>query len=402
VLGGNSQPLISDKRSTLASLLKQENYNTACIGKWHLGLGWQKDSANHFNYEKAITHGPLSVGFDYFYGISASLDMPPYVYIENKSITADAIEHVDASKSPQYWRAGAIGNDFKHEEVLPHLTDKAVNYIRQQAKAKQPFFLYFPLPSPHTPILPTAQYLGKSGLNLYVDFVLMTDDMVGRVLQAVKDAGIENNTIIVFTSDNGVSPQADLKQLETKGHYSSYIFRGTKADIYEGGHRIPFMVKWPAKVAAGGYSTAAVSLTDWMATTAAITKHKLADDEGEDSFNLLPLLTQGEGYKRNRYIINHSINGNFAIRKGKWKLVFAYGSGGWSQPNENQGKQNKLPPVQLFDLNNEVSEKENLANRYPRVVKRLTKQLEKIINQGRSTFGKAQTNDVKVNYLKYK
>ncbi|WP_317235237.1 sulfatase-like hydrolase/transferase [Niabella ginsengisoli] len=281
--------------------------------------------------------GPKSVGFDYFYGITASLDIPPYFYIENDKITAAKIDSIPGTTGKGFWREGPIGNDFKHEEVLPHLTQKAVAYIKAHAKTSKPFFLYFPLPSPHTPILPTKEYLGKSGTNEYGDFVLMTDDMVGRIIKAVKDAGIESNTMIVFTSDNGVSPNADLKELEAAGHQSSYIFKGTKADIYEGGHRVPFIVKWPAKVKSGTKSSETICLTDFMATAADIVNQQLKHNEGEDSYSLLPLLIRKGRYQRTS-TIHHSINGNFAIRKGKWKLAFAYGSGGWSAPVEKEAK----------------------------------------------------------------
>lgn len=402
VLWSYDKPLIDNKRATVASILKQKGYNTACIGKWHLGLGWQKDGSGKVDFAKPLTEGPNTIGFDYFYGITASLDIPPYFYIKNDKITATKIDSIPGTKGKAFWREGPIGDDFKHEEVLPHLTQKAVEYVQEQAKKTQPFFLYFPLPSPHTPILPSKEYLGKSGTNEYGDFVLMTDDMVGRVLDAVKNAGIEDNTIIIFTSDNGVSPAADLQELQAAGHQPSYVFRGAKADIYEGGHRVPFVVKWPKKVKAGTTSSATICLTDFMATAAQLTNYSLKDNEGEDSFSMLPLLLQNGEFKRTS-IVHHSIDGNFAIREGKWKLAFAHGSGGWSEPTEKNAKEMNMPPVQLFDMEKDISEKNSITSGAPAftVLQKLTKDLENIINNGRSTPGKKQANDVAVKLNKY-
>ncbi|AHF14712.1 sulfatase family protein [Niabella soli] len=401
VLWSYDPPLIPESRTTVASLLKQSGYHTACIGKWHLGLGWQQGENGKVDFNKPILGGPTAIGFDYFYGITASLDIPPYFYIKNDRITATVIDSIKGATGKGFWRAGPIGNDFKHEEVLPQLTQKATDYIKEQAAGKQPFFLYYALPSPHTPILPAKEYSGRTHTNAYGDFVLMTDDMVGKVLQAVKEAGIENNTIIIFTSDNGCSPSADFKELKAAGHYPSYIFRGEKADIYEGGHHIPFIVKWPGKVKAGTTTATTICLTDFMATAAALTHRALKDNEGEDSYDLLPLLLQKGVYQRT-YTIHHSIDGNFSIRNKNWKLEFAYGSGGWSAPREKAARTQQLPPVQLFDLAKDIAEKNNIAGKNQEIVKQLTHQMEIIINDGRSTPGAKQSNDVPVNYLKYR
>ncbi|WP_443939826.1 sulfatase family protein [Pedobacter sp. MW01-1-1] len=400
VLWSYDSLMITKNRTTVASLLKKEGYNTACIGKWHLGLGWQKDAAGKIDFNKQLTNGPTSIGFDYFYGITASLDIPPYFYIHNDKITATKIDTIKGTSGQGFWREGPIGNDFKHEEVLPRFGEKACEYIQTQAKADKPFFLYLPLPSPHTPMLPSKDFKGKSGLNDYTDFVLMTDDIVGKVLKAIKDAGIENNTLVILTSDNGVTPVSDIPTLTAKGHYSSYIYRGAKADIYEGGHRVPFVVKWPAQVKPNSKSDATICLTDFMATLAELNRQPLKDNEGEDSFSLLPLLLQKGNYTR-KNIVLHSIDGNFAVREANWKLEYAYGSGGWSTPTEKEGKQNKLPNLQLYNLKNDIAEKDNLANKNPQEVEKLTRILESTINNGRSTPGKKQKNDVPVQYLKY-
>ncbi|MGJ7029606.1 sulfatase family protein [Niabella hirudinis] len=400
VLGGDSKPLIATGRSTVAGMLKRAGYQTACIGKWHLGLGWQKDQKGNPDYTRLITKGPVTVGFDYFYGIPASLDMAPYVYVENDHITATSLDSIKGQTGKGFWRAGLAGNDFKHAEVLPRLTQKATDYIKDHAGRNAPFFLYLALPAPHTPILPSPAYRGKSHTNEYGDFVLMTDDMVGRVMQAVKDAGIENNTLVIFTSDNGCSPQANFEELAAAGHHPSYSFRGEKADIFEGGHRVPFLVKWPGKIMPGGQCGTTICLTDFMATAAAIAGTALKDNEGEDSYSLLPLLTKKDGYGR-IYTIHHSIDGNFSIRKDKWKLEFAYGSGGWSLPKEKEAKKENLPAVQLYDLSDDIAEKKNIAGASNKVVNELTRAMQTIIDNGRSTPGKPQANDVRVNYLKY-
>ncbi len=399
VLWSYDTPLIKKGRTTVASVLKQKGYETACIGKWHLGLGWQKDADGKVDFSKEITEGPNQNGFDYFYGITASLDIPPYFYIKNNKITATSIDSIEGNGGKGFWRPGPIGNDFKHEEVLPHLTNKAVEYIKDQAKSNKPFFLYFPLPSPHTPILPTKEYLGKSGTNEYGDFVLMTDDMIGKILAAVNEAGIEQNTMIIFASDNGVSPSADLKELAVKGHNPSYIFRGAKADIFEGGHRIPFIVKWPGFIKPNTESNATICLTDFTGTIADILQVKLGDHEAEDSYSMLPLFQQKGGYKRTS-IIHHSIDGNFSIRKDQWKLVFGAGSGGWSAPTTKQAKQSQLPPLQLYNLQTDIGETKNVAAAHPRVVEELSKLVKQTVENGRSTKGAAQKNDALANYLK--
>ncbi|MBS1934755.1 MAG: arylsulfatase, partial [Bacteroidetes bacterium] len=401
VLIGYDSMLIKDGRTTIASLLKESGYQTACIGKWHLGLEWQKDAFGKVDFSKPITDGPLQVGFDYFYGISASLDMPPYFYIENQKITATSIDSISANSGKGFWRAGPIGNDFRHEEVLTTMANKAVDYIKRESNSGIPFFLYLAFPSPHTPILPTAPYRGISKTNAYGDFVLMTDDMVGKVLNALKEAGIDQNTMIIFTSDNGPSPSANFKELAEAGHRPSYIYRGAKADIYEGGHRIPFIVKWPGHVKAGTVCDRTICLTDFLATAADVVHRPLNYNEGEDSYSLMPLLLQKNNYERTS-IIHHSIDGNFSIRTNQWKLIFARGSGGWSEPTEAVGKKKNLPKLQLYRLNDDIKETKNVASTHPDVVRTLSRLTKAIVENGRSTKGRKQKNDVRVDYKKTK
>jgi len=399
VLWGYDTALIARDRFTVANLFKNNGYNTACIGKWHLGLGWQKDKSDSVDFSMPLSSGPNTAGFDYSFIISASLDIPPYVYIENQRVINRKIEIIKENKGAGFWREGAIGKGQKHIKVLDDFTNKAINYIEKQADKKdEPFFLYLPLTSPHTPILPTKEFAGKTGINDYADFLLMTDALLGKIESVLKQTGLDKNTIIVFTSDNGASPMSDFKTLESKGHFSSGVYRGAKADIFEGGHRIPFIIKWPGKVAPNSISSQTISLTDFMATGANIIGSKLLDNQAEDSFSILPiLLNKPIEYKRES-IIHHSIDGKFAIRKGDYKLIFARGSGGWSAPTESVAAKSNLPDIQLYNLNTDIKEQQNLASLLPEVVTELSELLKKQIEAGRSTGGSRQKNDVTVKF----
>jgi arylsulfatase A-like enzyme len=281
--------------------------------------------------------------------------------------------------------------------VLPELTKKAVNYIGDRAKEKKPFFLYLPLASPHTPILPKKDWQKKSGFDApYLDFVMATDWAVGEVMAALKRHNLEENTLVILTSDNGCSPQADFPTLLKLGHNPNYHFRGNKADIYEGGHRVPFIVRWPGKVKvkAKAKSDAIACHTDILATCAEVIGMKLPDGAGEDSVSLLPALGLSKGAPRDGVVV-HSVNGSFAIREGKWKLCLCPGSGGWSEPRPGK-EPSGSPDVQLFDLEKDIGEKTNLQDKRREVVARLTKQLQKWVDDGRSTPGKPQQNTAPV------
>jgi len=387
VLNGNSPHLIEDGRMTAASILKPQGYHTACIGKWHLGLDWQKKpgAPREIDYTQSVQHGPTTNGFDYSFIIPASLDMAPYVYLENDKVTAIPDRVVASSGGKKKWRKGPIGSDFKHIEVLPKITEKAVSYIDQRAEGKKPFFLYFPLPAPHTPILPTEEFQGKSGTNEYGDFVLQVDWTVGQVMKALKRHGLEENTLIIFTSDNGCSPKADFAELETFDHDPSYIFRGHKADIFEGGHHIPFITRWPARIQGGSTCADTICLTDLMATAADITGYTLPNNAGEDSVSFLPDLLGTATAPVREATVHHSINGSFSIRQGKWKLELCPGSGGWSDPKPGSAQAKQLPAIQLYDLSSDIGETTNVQDRHPDVVKRLTALLQEYKDSGRST-----------------
>jgi arylsulfatase A len=395
VLFGYDEAMIEENRETMASYLKKHDYNTACIGKWHLGWEWalNSDAPQDINFNAPIKNGPTTRGgFDYFYGIIASLDMPPYVYIENDRVTALPDRETE-DKGKRFWRKGLTGADFVHEDVLPNFTDRACSYIEKQADSENPFFLYFPLPSPHTPILPTKDFLGKSGTNEYGDFCLMTDDVVGQIMDSLEKSGLTDNTILIFTSDNGCSPTANFEELAACGHNPNYIFRGHKADIYEGGHRIPLLIRWPEQIKPGSESEETVCLADLMATCAAILNEKLPDNAGEDSVSNLPvwLGTQNDEPLREA-TVHHSFNGSFSIRQGRWKLEFCPDSGGWSFPRPESDDIKDLPPIQLYDLNADIGERKNVQDKYPEIVKKLTELMTQYVRNGRSTPGYPQNN----------
>lgn len=404
VLSGFSKALIPSERVTVAKFLQQNGYKTANIGKWHLGWDWviteeadkSRDNLNarpKVDYSKPISNGPTSLGFDYSFSFCGSLDMAPYVWVENDKATMVPTKKTVDKGSQTWWREGLTSDDFVHERVLPDVSKKTVEFINENANGDQPFFIYMPLPAPHTPILPTKEFKGKSGLdNIYGDFVLMVDDVVGQVRSALEANGISENTILIFTSDNGCSPQADFAQLESKGHDPSYIFRGHKADIFEGGHRVPYLVQWPQKVKPGK-SEQLLCTTDLFATVADLIGAELRDEMAEDSYSFLPALHVKSNAETRKSIVHHSINGSFAYRKGKYKLNFCSGSGGWSAPRPNSKEAKNLPQLQLYNLKEDIAEEKNIQDQHPEIVEQFRSELTKIVNQGRSTSGLPQKND---------
>jgi arylsulfatase A len=396
VLWSWDKPLIQPDETTLGTLLQQNGYTTACIGKWHLGLGWQylTEAPDSVDFSKPLADGPNTVGFDYFFGITASLDIPPYVYVENNRPTTVPVKYTMDTSEYGWWRSGLTGEDFVHEEVLPFLTRKALTFIDNHLlnKPDDPLFLYLALPAPHTPILPTEEFRGKSGTNPYGDFVLQVDHTVGQILQSLEAHGIADETLVIFTSDNGCSPYANFPELARFGHNPSYHFRGYKADIYEGGHRVPFVARWPGHIKPGEENHQVICLTDLLATFADLTETTLKPSEGVDSYSLLPALLGVSKRPVREATVHHSINGSFAIRKGPWKLILCPGSGGWSDPKPNSPGVELLPPYQLYNLENNIGETSNLLEQYPEVVKELTALLRQYIETGRSTPGPVQEN----------
>ena len=395
VLNGYSKALIPQDRKTIAGFLKDNGYKTAGIGKWHLGWDWANVDAgtDSIDYSKKVGNGPTTLGFDYFYGFCGSLDMAPYVWIENDKPTMVPTKETVNKGKQVWWRKGPTSDDFAHEQVLPQITDKTIKYINENANKKQPFFVYMPLSAPHTPILPTEEFKGKSGLdNPYGDFVIMVDAMVGRIMSTLEEKGIAENTILIFTSDNGCSNQADYEQLATKGHDPSYIYRGHKADIFEGGHRVPYIVRWPEKVKPGK-SEQLLCTTDLFATMADVLNVQYGDNVAEDSYSFLPALNVKSTAAVRESIVHHSINGSFAYRKNKWKAIFCPGSGGWSDPKPNSEEIKGLPKFQLYNLNEDIEEVNNLESKQAAILAEYKKELSEIINNGRSTIGEVQKND---------
>ena len=395
VLSGFDKPLIDESRLTVAGLLKQNGYNTAAVGKWHLGLDLPKtddkpikrNNPSNIDWDQPVKNGPVDRGFDYYFGISASLDMPPYIYIENDHFVGKAT----ATKA--FNREGPAEPEFEAIDVLPKIGKKAVEFISKQ-DASTPFFAYIPLASPHTPILPSKQWQGKSGLGKYGDFVMQTDAVVSEILEAIDKAGFAENTLVIMTSDNGCSNAAGIDQLQAKGHFPSAHLRGSKSDLWDGGHRVPFIVRWPGVVKPGSTCDELICQVDLMATAAGIIGGKIPDGAGEDSVSFLPALT-GNPIRSTRVgLIHHSFSGHFAYRLGKWKLLLAKGSGGWTSPREGQVPEGS-PIGQLYDMESDPGETNNLFESKPEIVEKLLAQLESDVQRGRSTEGPAASNDVK-------
>jgi arylsulfatase A len=381
VLQGYDPLLIEPGRATIASLLKARGYRTAAFGKWHLGFG----EANPVDYAKPLRPGPVTVGFDSFFGIPSSLDFVPYVFVDDDHPTEQPTATIADSASQRdggqgFWRGGPIAPNFRHADVLPKITERAVAFLRQQSSAK-PFFLYFALSAPHTPWLPLPEFRGKSGAGPYGDFAIQADATVGRVLQALDDAKLAQNTLVIYTSDNGGHwLPSDIQQY---GHRSNLNWRGQKSDVWEGGHRVPFLVRWPGKVRPGARCDQTACLVDLFATCAAAAGAPVPSGAGEDSFDLLPLLTGATDRPVRQSIVHHSGDGLFGLRAGSWKLVEGLGSGGFSPPKTGTPTPGG-PKGQLYNLTDDPAEQRNLYLEKPDEVKRLQALLDRTRSEGRT------------------
>jgi arylsulfatase A-like enzyme len=388
----DDRPLIGPGRLTVAGMLKQLGYRTACIGKWHLGIDWGRDDQGKVDFNQPIRYGPTDVGFDEFFGIAGSLDMIPYVFYYNRRPSDIVTETQEGLAFPKFIREGPRARDFDPETVLDRLTDQAVDFIERSASEHVPFFIYFPLTAPHKPVWPAERFMGKTDLGPYGDFIHQTDWTVGRVLQALEETGTADDTLVVFTSDNGSymyripeDKPDHIQEARAQGyhpsrHTSSFIWRGTKADVWEGGHRVPFIARWPGRIQPQKQCSLTICLTDLMATFAEITKFALPDAAAEDSFSLLSLLSGRDWPTPRAPVIHHSANGTFSLRDGKWKMVFGSGSGGRQKP---VGKPFEKPYF-LFDLETDPSETTNLIERHPEIAEQLTEKFEAIRQGGRS------------------
>lgn len=415
VLDGFDPPLIEPGRPTVADFLRAQGYRTAAVGKWHLGFAWltqdgqvvaSRGSASggfrpgyDVDFARDLAGGPLDHGFDEYFGISASLDMSPYCFIEDRRAVGNPSEQTPEQRDLLLNQVpGVRAPGFTLAGVLPALTQRAVSFIETRGRSpQQPFFLYLPLTSPHLPIVPNKEWHGKSGVGDYGDFVMETDATVGAVLDALDRAKLADDTLVIFTSDNGglwhdwdakeaddvagYKTTARGKYARERGHQGNAHLRGTKADIWEGGHRVPFIVRWPGKVKAGTTSAALVELNDLFATLAAITRRPLPAQSAEDSFSFLPALTGRPAARR--FAVHHSVQGLFALREERWKFVPARGSGGFSTPKTVAPAAGEAEG-QLYDLVADPSETRNLWREHPEIVARMQARLDQIRNGNRT------------------
>lgn len=387
VLWSWDKPLINESRLTFPEMLKEKGYKTAAIGKWHLGWNWPtknglpaiENNGTNVDYNKKLEGGPLDHGFDYYFGDDVP-NFPPYTFIEDeKAVDVPDIDKPDS----MFGRKGKMAKDWKLENVMPEITQKSVEFINAASKEDEPFFLYFALTAPHCPIAPTSQFIGKSEAGLYGDFVYEVDWSVGQILTALKENGVDENTIVVFTSDNGspakngenmVGPNESV--IRDYGHNPSAHLRGIKSDIWEGGHRIPMVIKWKDQIE-GGTQTSALSCSmDLMSTIADIVEYKLPENASEDGCSLLPILNGSEESGRD-VLVHHSGAGVFSIRKGGWKLILSNMSGGFSDFKYKDGYGIDTPG-QLYNLVDDPGEKNNLYERNLEKVAELKKELDLI------------------------
>eukprot|EP00904_Undaria_pinnatifida_P001909 jgi/Undpi1/11719/HiC_scaffold_37.g14014.m1 len=382
VLNGWSHALIEKGRPTIARALQQKGYVTGGFGKWHLGL----QAEGRVDYSKPLTPGPTTVGFDRYFGIPASLDMAPYVWVDDTTVESQPTGQTPGSKHRRqngggFWRKGPAAEDFVFDLVLDRSVDMAADWLdkmrREQPDA--PVFLYVPLSAPHTPWLPSKHFRGKSGAGYYGDFVAQVDAAIGRLDKKLTELGIKDNTLLIITSDNGSHwPRSDIAKY---GHAANLNFRGQKADIHEGGHRVPFLVRWPGRTPENTACHELGCLTDVFATIAQIVKVDLPEDAAEDSFSLFPYFIGGQTLVPVRdHVVHHSASGMFALREGPWKLIEDLGSGGFTAPRRIPKDKRKkgMPEGQLFNLARDPEETTNLWDEEPEIVAKLKARLTEI------------------------
>jgi arylsulfatase A len=392
-------PPVFDAELTLPAMLRRQGYRTACIGKWHLGWDWDAIkrpgakadpktgyAPDAFDWSRRIPGGPLDRGFDYYFGDDVP-NFPPSTWFENDRVlqAPDAPLTITPQTAEGAWEArpGPMVTDWDFYGVMPRLTEKAAGWIAAQRDRPGPFFLYVPFTSPHAPIVPAPEFVGKSKAGGYGDFVVQTDDTVGRILQALQDHGFADNTIVIFSADNGPERYA-YDRIRNFQHRSSGPLRGLKRDLWEGGHRVPFVVRWPGHVAAGEISAALTSQVDLMATLAAVTGFSLPAGTAEDSHDLLPVWTRRAPSPRQAIVHNTMANG-YALRSGPWLYVAAKSGAVTPVPpwfNMENGYAADDQPGELYNLNEDLAQKNNLFARQPEKVAELQAQLTTIRGQG--------------------
>ncbi len=400
VLWPYDPPLIEPDRLTVAEMLRRQGYRTACIGKWHLGWTWatrdgraahdgtglgrldrqrRLDRERQVDYGQPMRGGPVDRGFDTYFGVDVP-NFPPYTWFEQDRLAA---EPTVPKPDDMFGWPGLMKPGWKHEEMIPEFVRRAVDYI--ESSGPEPFFLYFPLTSPHTPIVPNAPFVGRSGCGLYGDFVCEVDWVVGQVMAALERRGIAADTLMVFTSDNGpecgsAADGGTYEHARIHGHYSMANLRGVKRDTWEGGHRVPFLARWPTVAPAGTVCSQLAILGDLMATCAELTGVSLNEDQGEDSVSILPLLRGEHDRPVREFAIHHSCHGKFAIRKGKWVLIDSPDGDDNAEPDwfkEVRGYTAHDLPGELFDLEEDISERVNRYGDCPEIVREMTCMLER-------------------------
>lgn len=400
VLWSWDRPLIQGDRLTMPRLLKSKGYHTACIGKWHLGWWWPDQEGAYINqdivigdyglegrhllhqkidFSKKIGGGPLAAGFDYYFGDDVP-NFPPYAYFENNRLTAipDTIKPETMFGTP-----GPMKSGWDLTKVMPTITDRAVQYIREKSEEENPFFLYFALTAPHTPIAPSPEFIGKSEAGAYGDFVHQVDHTVGQIISALKTQGQWENTLLIFTSDNGSAHRdgtnmgGKVGSIRDLGHFPSGILRGTKADIWEGGHRVPFIASWPAKIKPKITTDQLFCLTDLMATISTLVGVKSDLQSCVDSKDFADVFLKNSQEPIRSSLVHHSIRGMYAVRKDDWKFIDGLGSGGWSKDSTDYAG-GQIPKGQLYDLSSDPSEKNNVYFDYPEIVQDLKQELQQI------------------------
>ena len=395
VLGGYAVPLIDEGRTTIGSLLHDQGYATAAVGKWHLGVGWRgsdgevlgnRAGPNTVDWDQPLASGPHTLGFDYSLIVPRSFEGGPYCYIENGVVVDAPTGRMEPSPYPASWREGPASPGFDQRSGLVELTRRCEQWIvDQHANAPdQPWMLYFAMTSPHSPVVPRPPFVGSTPVGAYGDFVVEHDWSLGQLLDTLERTGQIDDTLVIVTSDNGPARREAESEDGAQIHVSSGDFRGRKSDIWEGGHRVPFIVRWPGVVEPGSTSDETICLTDLLATLADVTGVTLPDDAGEDSVSILPAL-KGESPETplREATVLHSLGGVFAIREGRWKLILSGGSGGWTMPDDQIPA--GAPDVQLYDLDADPAEETNVSAEHSDVVERLRDLLETYRTSNRST-----------------
>jgi len=406
IVGVFGESRFDPKRITLPEMLQSKGYRTACVGKWHLGWDWNRiknpnakteKKGNRqiygpeaFDWSKPIPDGPLSHGFDYYYGDDVP-NFPPYSWIENDRVVDPPTLALKATPKTAEgnWEArpGPMTAGWELDKVVPQITKKAVDWIGRQKDKDKPFFLYFPLTSPHAPIVPAKSFVGKSEAGGYGDFMFESDWAAGQVLKALDDNGFRENTLVIFTSDNGPERYA-YERVRKYGHRSMGPLRGLKRDIWEGGHRVPMIVRWPGNVRSGQINNQLVSQIDIMATLSEIVRFDLDVQTAEDSFNLLPYLDGSHSGKPIRdSLVHNTFKGKYAIRSGNHVLIDGKDGYGSREPqwySEQNGHAKNEDDVALFDLTTDLGQKTNIASRYPDRINDMRELLKKIREDGRS------------------